>query len=80
MQPDISSCIYVAFTMFNTAPQFALNWRAFNYNIVLESTNVVPANTAGLNNPGGLAVNWGFKKWQSSRGFCPNISITTIKQ
>ena len=82
MQPTSESAIYVALTMFNTQQQYLLNTRAFNYNIVLESTSntAYPPGLVNLNAPGGLAVNWGYERWQSSRGFCPNISISKIKQ
>jgi hypothetical protein len=84
MQPTINSSIYVAFTMFNTQAQYLLNTRSFNYNIVLESTSNTPYPPGQVNlnplGPGNNTVNWGYERWQSGKGFCPNISISTIKQ
>ena len=71
--------IYAAFTMFNTQPQFSLNIRPFNYNIILKPTDSLVTNISGLTSPGLTLENYGYRNWQSSSGFSPNMSITPIK-
>ena len=82
-----NATIYVSFTMFNTAPEFVLDSRPFNYKIKLDPTNPNPIIGTTLNNaitagagspPGGLTHHYGYSQWQSRSGFSPNFSITKI--
>ena len=84
-----NATIYIALTMFNTAPEFGLNTRPFSYKVILDPTNPTPIVGSTLNAafppgagayPGGERYNLGYSQWQSSSGFPPNFSITQLTQ
>ena len=86
-----NATIYIALTMFNTAPEFGLNTRPFNYKVLLDPTNPRPiigdtlstAIGGGLGqgaNPGNQDYNYGYSQWQSSSGFPPNFSVSNLSQ
>ena len=84
-----NATIYIALTMFNTAAEFGLNTRPFNYKIVLDPTNPQPTigntldtaiTTANGAYPGNQDYNLGYSQWQSSSGFPPNFSVSNLSQ
>ena len=84
-----NATIYIALTMFNTAPEFGLNTRPFNYRVLLDPTDPRPIigdtlstaiGAGGGANPGNQDYNFGYSQWQSRSGFPPNFSISNLTQ
>ena len=74
-----NATIYIALTMFNTQPQFALNLRTFNYKVILSPLNDNPTIGTGIQSaPGQNPDNYGYSNWSNRSGFTPNMSISTL--